>query len=41
VAKQGRQELEELWSRERAQRQQQQARRGEGFHADTGSGSDD
>jgi glutathione-regulated potassium-efflux system ancillary protein KefC len=31
VAKQGRQELEALWQREREERQAQQARRGEGF----------
>jgi glutathione-regulated potassium-efflux system ancillary protein KefC len=33
IARQGRQELEELWSRERAERQQQQARRGAGWAA--------
>jgi len=31
LAKQGRQHLEEQWSRERAQRRQAQTRRGEGF----------
>ena len=34
VATQGRRELEELWSRERAERRAQKARRGDGFHAD-------
>ncbi len=34
VATQGRRELEELWSRERAQRWTQKASRGEGFRAD-------
>jgi len=32
LARQGRQQLEELWSRERAERREQQARRGEGFN---------
>ena len=31
VAQQGRQQLEELWSKERAERRAQRARRGEGF----------
>ncbi len=35
VATQGRRELEELWSRERAQRRAEKARRGDGFHADS------
>jgi glutathione-regulated potassium-efflux system ancillary protein KefC len=39
VATQGRRELEELWSRERDQRQTQKTRRGEGFHADSGTDS--
>jgi glutathione-regulated potassium-efflux system ancillary protein KefC len=34
VATQGRRELEELWSRERAERRSQKASRGDGFHAD-------
>ena len=40
VAKQGRQELEELWSRERQQRREQQSRRGQGWAADN-TGDDD
>lgn len=36
VAQQGRQQLEELWSRERAERRAERARRGEGF-ADDGA----
>ena len=40
VAKQGRQELEELWSRERQQRREQQSRRGQGWAAEN-VGDDD
>jgi glutathione-regulated potassium-efflux system ancillary protein KefC len=41
VATQGRRELEELWSRERDQRQTQKTRRGEGFHKEAdGPGTD-
>ena len=40
VAKQGRQELEELWSRERQQRREQQSRRGQGWAAEN-TGDDD
>ena len=40
VAKQGRQELEELWSRERQQRREQQSRRGQSWAAEN-TGDDD
>jgi glutathione-regulated potassium-efflux system ancillary protein KefC len=38
VAKAGRQELEELWSKERQERQRQRARRGDGFAPESGAG---
>jgi glutathione-regulated potassium-efflux system ancillary protein KefC len=41
VATQGRRELEELWSRERAQRREQRGRRGDGFHADDARNTSD
>jgi len=44
VAKQGRRELEELWQREREERREQRARRGDGFQAerpDAVPGADD
>ena len=40
AAKQGRQELEDLWSRERQQRREQQSRRGQGWAAEN-TGDDD
>lgn len=41
LAKQGREQLEELWSRERAQRSEQLSRRGAGWAAETKDGADD
>ena len=38
VAKAGRQELEELWSKERQERQRQRARRGDGFAPESSAG---
>ncbi len=40
VAKQGREQLEQLWSRERAQRRARKAQRGEGFAAPKDAGDD-
>ena len=41
LAKQGREQLEELWSRERAQRRQELGRRGAGWSAEPKDGADD
>ena len=41
VAKQGRQQLDELWSREREQRRELRARRGAGWSADPADSTDD
>ena len=41
LAKQGREQLEELWSRERAQRGEQLSRRGAGWSAEPKDGADD
>ena len=41
VAKQGRQQLDELWSREREQRRELRARRGAGWSADPADPTDD